>query len=102
MIINKLPEQSLYDLLDQDITLVDAYATWCGPCKMIEENVTSISNKLNIKLVRVDVDDNIDVARKYQIMSIPTLLLFKNKDLIGTSIGYKEKEEIENWILKNK
>lgn len=102
MIITKNTSEQLEELLDEGLTLVDVYAVWCGPCRMISPNIEEVSNKLGIKVIKVDVDKNLDVASKYQINSIPALLLFKNKKLVSSSLGYMETEEIEKWILMNK
>lgn len=86
------------NLLTDELTLIDVYATWCGPCKMISPNIEKAVSINNIKLIKVDIDDNLLFANKYNINSIPTLLLFKNKKLISTIVGYKDLEELSDWI----
>lgn len=96
MIINKKSNEKLDDLLANDLTLVDVYAVWCGPCRMLSPIVEELSKKIDV--IKVNADENIDVAEKYQIYSIPTLLLFKEKKLVANSVGYKELEELNSWI----
>ena len=75
--------------------LVDCYATWCGPCKMLAPIVEEVSNEVNdYSFYKLDVDQNEEVARSYGIMSIPTLLIFENGELKSKSIGFKTKEEL--------
>ena len=75
--------------------LVDVYATWCGPCKMLAPIVEEVSNEVNdYSFYKLDVDQNDEVARSYGIMSIPTLLIFENGELKSKSIGFKTKEEL--------
>ena len=76
--------------------LIDFWASWCGPCKMLIPVLEELSSKYNI--VKVNVDEFEELAREYGIMSIPALYLFKNGEVIAKTIGYKDKEEIESWI----
>ena len=99
MIKEKNNNESLENILTEDLTLVDVYANWCGPCKMIAPIVLEVTDKLGINLIKVDIDENMDVARAYKIDSIPTLLLFKNKELLAKEIGYKDKDFLEKWLL---
>ena len=68
--------------------LVDFYATWCGPCKMLSPLLENISKE--IKIVKVDVDKNEDLAREYGIMSIPCIILFEKGKEIKRNIGFVE------------
>lgn len=75
--------------------LVDFFATWCGPCKMLGAELEDIVNSRGkIKIVKVDVDENPILAQQYGIMSVPTLLYFNNGKLVKKDIGFMPKEVI--------
>lgn len=75
--------------------LVDFFATWCGPCKMLGVELEDIVNSRGeIKIVKVDVDENPILAQQYGIMSVPTLLYFNNGKLVKKDIGFMPKEVI--------
>ena len=79
--------------------LLDFWATWCGPCQMIAPIVHSIAEENdNIVVGKVDVDAEIQLAQKFGIASIPTLVLIKNGQAIDTMVGLRSKEQILNFI----
>ncbi len=91
------------ELIKNGYVLVDFFATWCGPCKMMSPILESVSHERNdIEIIKVDVDMNEEVARKYGVMSIPTLILFKNGEIVGKHIGFLPKENVNSWIEENK
>lgn len=83
--------------------LVDFWATWCRPCKMIAPVVQALSEKYDgkIKFVKLDVDANPQNPQTYRINSIPTLMIFKNGQPVDTSVGFKPESVIEKIIQKN-
>ena len=93
--IKYLENENEFDNLIKNRVLVDFYAEWCGPCKMMGEILEDVNN---IEIVKVNTDLFPDIARKYGIMSIPTLILFDEGNEIKKSIGYKSKEEIVDFI----
>ena len=80
--------------------IVDFWAEWCGPCKMLTPILEELSNEMKneINVVKVNLDENQDLAMKYSIRSIPTLLLFKEGNLIDTKVGLFPKSEIVTWL----
>ena len=78
------------------VVLVDFWATWCGPCKMIAPIVEQIANENEGKITvrKLDVDANGQTAMKYGVMSIPTLILFKNGQPVERLVGYQPKERL--------
>lgn len=87
-----------FDDLIKDIAVVDFYATWCGPCKMLGPVFEEVSNESNINFVKVDVDKENDIARMYGVMTIPTVILFKNGEEVKRNIGYMSKEELIDFM----
>ena len=77
--------------------LVDFNANWCGPCRMIKPILEELSND-KVKIVSVNIDDEEDLAREYDVFSIPCLVLFKDGKEASRSVGLKPKEEIEKFI----
>lgn len=92
-------EKNFESLINKNLVLVDFFATWCGPCKMLGPILESLEN---IDVVKIDVDECPDLARKYAIMSVPTLMIFSNGDLKNKQSGFMPKEVLEEWILENK
>lgn len=78
--------------------LIDFWATWCGPCKMMMPVVAEIAkeNEGKIKVCKVNVDEEPELASKFDIMSIPTFVAIKNSKVVGTSLGVQSKEEVLN------
>lgn len=101
--IIELSDQNFNEEIKQGLVLVDFYATWCGPCKMMHPIIDEISNIYqDIKIIKVDVDRHEDISRQYGIMSIPTIILFKEGNVAEKNVGFIPKEHLELWISNNK
>ncbi len=83
-----------------EVVLVDFFATWCNPCKMLAPVLDQISESLpeNRKIVKIDIDENMEAARKFGVMSIPTLILFKNGQAAQRLVGVRPEEEIRELL----
>ena len=101
-IINTKEQFTEEVLNNKRLVLVDFYATWCGPCMMLAPTIDEISEeyKDKVEVVKVNIDDNQELAIKYNIMSIPTLALFKEGNLDTMLIGLRSKEEIVRMFTK--
>jgi thioredoxin 1 len=80
--------------------VVDFWAEWCGPCRMIAPALEEIAGSLDgkVKIVKLNVDENPQTAAKYGIQSIPTLMIFKNGQMASRQIGAVPKQKLEQWI----
>lgn len=80
--------------------VVDFWAEWCGPCKMIAPALDAIAGKVGdkVKIVKLNVDENPETGGKYGIMSIPTLLVFKNGKLADRKVGAAPQASLETWV----
>jgi thioredoxin 1 len=84
--------------------LVDFWAPWCGPCQMMGPVINELASELegkNIKIGKLNVDDNPNISSEYQVLSIPTFLLFKDGKIAGQIIGGVQKEKISDLIKQN-
>ena len=95
-----LKDENLENLIKGKNAIIDFYADWCGPCKMIGSVLEEIQEE--IQIIKVNVDEHRELAIKYGVMSIPHLNFIKNGDIYKTEIGYREKEEILNIIEEMK
>ena len=96
MITNITKENFEQEVLQAEkLVLVDFWASWCGPCKMIAPEVEQIAmDREDIKVCKLNVDDQPELAIRYGIMSIPALLFFKDGEVVTTAVGYRKKDEI--------
>ena len=88
-------------LKNENLVLCDFWAEWCGPCKQISPILEELSEELKenkVTIAKVNIDENPETPSKYGIMSIPTLLLFKEGKLISTQVGLQQKSDLISWI----
>jgi len=89
------------NVLGSDVpVVVDFWAEWCGPCKQISPALEEVADEMGgkIKVAKVNIDDNPQAPSRFGIRGIPTLLLFKDGELVGRKVGTDSKRGIENWI----
>ena len=91
--VKQINSDEFKEAIKEGKVVVDLFATWCGPCKMLSPILDEISEEITTtKFYKVDVDDNEDIAREYNVMSIPTVLVFKDGELTNTIVGLKSRE----------
>lgn len=80
--------------------IVDFWAEWCGPCKMIGPSLEEISEELGeqVQIVKLNIDDHPDTPAKYGVRGIPTMILFKNGEIADTKVGAAPKAQLKSWI----
>ena len=88
-----------FNELTNELTLVDFYTTWCGPCKMIAPVLEQLKD---IDVIKVDAEEERDLSTKFQITAVPTLILIKDKQEVARTQGYHDLEALENWINQYK
>ena len=98
----KLTDQNFeQEVLRADMpVLVDFWASWCGPCQMLSPVIAEIAEEYagKVKVGKVNVDEQLNLANRYGIASIPTVMLFKNGEVVNTSLGYRPKNDLETML----
>ncbi|MDZ4992553.1 thioredoxin [Clostridium perfringens] len=88
-------------LKEEGIVVVDFFATWCGPCKMLAPVLDEVQDEMkNVKIVKIDIDKNSDKAAEYGVKNIPTIKIFKNGEEVTTNVGFLPKELLKEMIEK--
>ena len=94
-------EKEFNELMKENkVVLVDFFATWCGPCRMLSPILEEVSEASNgeYEVVKVDVDESYDLAKKFGIMSVPTMIIFQNGEEVEKIIGLRQKDDLVNAI----
>ena len=95
------PQEFQSEVLDsKELVLVDFFATWCGPCKMMAPVIDQLAEEMDgkAKIFKIDVDEARDLAAKYRIMSVPTLMFFKNGEVVDQIMGAVPKDRLVDKI----
>lgn len=87
-------KETFVEEINSEKVLVDFWAPWCGPCKMLSGTLEQIQKETNIKIVKVNVDEESELASTYNIRSLPTLILFKNGEMVNQIVGAVSKNKI--------
>lgn len=99
---NMIKHLSKQDLFEEEVkgslVLVDFFAIWCGPCSMLSPVIEELDKQVEIKVIKVDVDEFPSVAQKFRVMSIPTLVLFKNGRPVNVATGYMPLENLRKFV----
>ena len=94
--VKDITDQTFKELSSNGKVVVDCFAEWCGPCKMLSPIIDELAEELtDVNFYKLNVDESVEVVRKYNIMSIPTILIFNDGELINQTVGLKSKEELK-------
>lgn len=85
-------------LKNNKTVLVDFFATWCGPCRMLSPILEQVASETDAEILKVDIDESMDLARRFGIMSVPTMILFKNGEEVNRMTGLRQKAQILSMI----
>jgi thioredoxin 1 len=89
--------------IESGITVVDFFATWCGPCKMLAPVLEGLSGEMEgkAKFIKVDIDQSLELASEFQIASVPTMVIFKDGKKVEQLVGFLPKEKIQQAVEAN-
>lgn len=91
-------EEEFNEVIKKDKVVVDFYAEWCGPCKMLSPILDKVSKEMNLDTYKVNVDEVEDVARQYGIMSIPTVMVFEKGKMTKKNVGFMDDAELREFV----
>ncbi len=98
MEILKADQSNFDELTSKGDVLVDFFASWCGPCKMLASELEDIKDK--VQIIKVDIDENLELCKRFGVMSVPTLVYFKKDGTYVVNVGYMTSDEILKFIQK--
>ena len=94
--------QEFDNTIESGVVVVDFFATWCGPCKMLSPVIDELSGELeNVNFVKVDIDQSLELAQQFRISTVPTMMIFKNGKPVETLVGFMPKDQLKNAIAKH-
>ena len=99
MAVEKITSEGFKDFINQqEVVIVDFWATWCGPCRMLGPVLEQLNAQTGVKVGKVNVDDEEAIAQIFNISSIPTLIAFKEGKLVGRATGFMPIEKLKAWV----
>lgn len=98
--IKKIHNSDMTEAKNSKAALIDFSAVWCGPCKMLEPVLEDLSEEMagQIEFFSADVDSNMELAQKYRIMNIPALVVLKDGEQVGMTVGFQPKQELKKFL----
>lgn len=100
--VKQIKDNEMQEVLDAPMAVVDFSATWCGPCQMLAPIVEEVAQEWEgrVAFYQADVDVNDKLAERFHVMSVPTLLMFKQGEKVAQIVGYQDKAALSHWIQK--
>lgn len=100
--LTHLTKDNFKEFINKDeLVLVDFWATWCGPCRMLTPVLEELNNKTGLSIGKVNVDEEDTISEAFRIQSIPALFLFKNGKVVDKKVGYMPLDMIDKWVKAN-
>ena len=96
-----LENEDFNEMIKDDLVIVDFYANWCGPCKMLSKVIESYDGEGKLDILKVNVDESNELANKYQVFSIPTVVVLENGKEIKRRTGFMSLSEFEGWVSED-